>query len=78
MTMCVQSRARKLHADKVAAEAKLIAANRERMGLPPNLSVFARAPRYFKCETCNGSGCGDGDNGACLECNGFGEVRELD
>lgn len=36
-----------------------------------------RKPLYFKCEACNGTSCGFGDNGACEECNGYGEMREL-
>lgn len=33
--------------------------------------------RYEKCEACNGTGCGYGDNGRCETCDGRGELREL-
>lgn len=32
---------------------------------------------FVECETCNGSGRGNGVVGECTECNGFGNVREL-
>jgi len=37
----------------------------------------ANNPHYSKCEACNGTGCGDGDNGMCVECHGRGYIREL-
>lgn len=37
---------------------------------------FARS-HYSKCDACNGTGCGFGDNGMCEECMGYGNVREL-
>jgi hypothetical protein len=63
--------------DPLNVIAQLVADARAIVDAPVVDAPLAQRERFETCESCNGTGCGNGDNGICDNCGGHGNVREL-